>query len=195
LVGRALEEALQRAPGLRVERVVELVEVDLRDGPVGVDDPAVGDRVVRVRRELQVHVAVGQAGLRELADLGAGSLTEGSVVAVDRELDLGMAVVGDLDPLHRADGHAAHLHGVALDELAGIQEARLDPVAAGDSAAEQDQAHEHDRSDQRADGGNASDSAQRSQLPLTPLASPAPRPPNDEAPKPGTELNRELLQS
>src|SRR4029450_11923810 len=61
---------------------------------------------------------------------------------------------------------------------------------------EEDQANEHDGSDQRADGGDASDSAQRSHLTPTPLATaPAPRPPIDEARKPGTELNRELLHS
>jgi hypothetical protein len=52
------------------------------------------------------------------------------VVAVDRHGDLGGAVVRDLDALHGADGHAAHLHGIALHELAGVQEARLDGVAA-----------------------------------------------------------------
>ena len=41
--GRALEEALEGAPGLRVERVEELVEVDLGDGLVGVDQAAVRD--------------------------------------------------------------------------------------------------------------------------------------------------------
>ena len=100
--------------------------------------PPSGISSVRVRRQLQVDVAVREAGLRELADLGARAAPQRRVIVVDRELDLGVAVVGDLDALDRADRHAAHLDGVALHELTGVQEARLDLVAAP-AAAEEDE--------------------------------------------------------
>jgi hypothetical protein len=98
------------------------------------------------------------------------------VVAVDRQLDLGLAVVGDPDALDGPHRDAADLDGVALHELAGVEEVGLDLVAADAAAPEQDQADKHDRSDHRADGGHASDSAQRSQLPLLLSHSPSPSP-------------------
>ena len=93
------------------------------------------------------------------------------------ELDLRLAVVGDLDALHRADRDAAHLHRVALHQLTGVQEARLDLVAARAAAAEEDQGDQHHGSDQRANSGYASDSAQRSHLlPYSSRTSPGPPP-------------------
>jgi len=110
----------------------------------------------------------------------------GAVIGNDREGDLGVAVIRDLDALHGADRDTADLYRVALDELAGVQEAGMDPVAAPDASVEQDQGYKHDRSDDRTDGGDASDSAQRSHLPLLlshqpqPLALPMARLPSRE---------------
>ena len=103
---------------------------------------------------------------------------------------------GDLDALHRPHGHAAHLHGVALHQLTGVQEARLDLVAAGAAAAEEDQGDQYQGSDQRTDGSYASDSAQRSHLhPCSSRTVPAPSPSHlANLPKPESELSRELLQ-
>ena len=67
-------------------------------------------------------------------------------------------------PLTDPTGDAAHLDRVALHQLTGVQEARLDLVAAGTAAAEEDQGDQHHGSDQRTDGSYASDSAQRSHL-------------------------------
>ena len=65
------------------------------------DQPAVGDRLLRLAgRQLQVDVAVGHARQRCDADRGLRCRARsGARLVVDLELDLGRAVVGELDRL------------------------------------------------------------------------------------------------
>jgi hypothetical protein len=128
--------------------------LDLSLRLVDADAAAVRDLARPVGRHRQVHVAVGDAGLRELADLRPGALAQRRVRVVDRELDLGLAVVGDLDALDRADRDTTRLDRVPPHELAGVDEARLDAVAAG--ASEQDEGEQGHRGDHRADCRNPS---------------------------------------
>jgi hypothetical protein len=97
------------------------------------------------RRQAQLDVAVRDARLRCLADLGLRALRERRVALLDAEADLGAAVVGDRDLLDRAGGHAADDDGVALDELAGVLEHRPHLVAR--AAAEEDDRDEDDRAE------------------------------------------------
>jgi hypothetical protein len=117
--------------GLGVEGVEDLVEVDRGLRAVGAERPAVVDVRLVGAAQLQVDVAVGHARQRGLADDRARPAAQG-VVAVggDRQRDLGEAVVGQRDVVDRADGLAGDLHLVALDELTGRDEARVDRVAA-----------------------------------------------------------------
>ncbi len=71
-------------------------------------------------------------------------------------------------------GTPADLHRVALHELAGVGEARLDRVGVA-ARAEQDDRDEGDGSDNRTKCGHASDPADRSHLPRSPPARPVPR--------------------
>ena len=130
LAGRAVDHALQRLARLGVERVEELVEVDRGGRRVLLDDALVGDLLGALRRQAEVDVAVGDAGERGLADGGEGAVAQRRVVLVDLHRDLGLAVVGEVDVGDLADGRAADLHEVALDELGGVLEAGLDRVAA-----------------------------------------------------------------
>ena len=59
--------------------------------------------------------------------------------------DLGLAVGREVDLLDGADGRAARLHEVALHELGGVLEARLDRVAAAGGLQQEDRDHDgHD---------------------------------------------------
>jgi hypothetical protein len=79
--------------------------------------------------QVQVDVAVGDAGQRALPHDGAGACAQRRVVLVDRDLDLRQAVVGEADVLDLPHLLAGDRDEVALDELAGVDEPRGDAVA------------------------------------------------------------------
>ena len=82
---------------------------------------------------------------------GLRALVERLEVRVHLHLDLGLAVVGQLDRGDLADRLAADLHLVAVDELAGGLEGRLDGVLV---APRQHQEPDEDRcGHDAADGG------------------------------------------
>jgi hypothetical protein len=70
------------------------------------------------------------------------------VVALHRDGDLGLVVVGEADLAHRADAPAADLHVVVLDQLAGVLEAQL--VGAPAVAPEEQDGDDGDGEDERA---------------------------------------------
>ena len=145
----ALDQALEVLAGGLVERVEDLVEVDRRGGRLLPDRAAVGDRPLARAREAQVDVAVGDAGEGGLADGGERALAQRGVLLVDAQGQLGLAVGREADVLDLAGRHAGDLHEVALDELRGVLEARLDLVAVAGPAQQQ---HRDDR-----DGGDKGD--------------------------------------
>jgi hypothetical protein len=135
-LGGALEEVLEAGAGALVEQVEDLVQLDGGRGLVGADRAAVVDLGAAGRAELQVDVAVGDAGQRRLLDHHLRAAPQRLVVRVaDPELDLRVPVLGHVDALDAADGDAAGLHLVALHDLAGVDELGRDRVAA--VAAEQ----------------------------------------------------------
>ena len=146
---QALDELLEVLAGGLVERVEDLVEVDGGGRAVLPDRAAVGDLGFLLAREAEVDVAVGDAGERGLADGGERALAQRRVLLVDAEGQLGLAVGGEADVLDLAGRHAGDLHEVALDELRGVLEARLDLVAVAGPAQQQ---HRDDR-----DGGHKGD--------------------------------------
>ncbi len=90
--GDGLLDALAR---LRVERVEDLVEVDGGRGVLGRQGPAVGDVGAVGAAELQVDVAVGDAGERGLADDRARPAAQRVIaVGVDVQRDPRLAVGG-----------------------------------------------------------------------------------------------------
>ena len=108
--------------------------------------PLVGDLLGALGRHAQVDVAVGDARQRGLADRGERAAAQRREVVVDLHRDLGLAVRREVDGLDRADGRAAGLDEVALHELGGVLEARLDLVAAAGRAQEEDRDHDgHDK--------------------------------------------------
>ena len=79
--------------------------------------------------QAQVDVAVGDARQRGLADGRVRALAQRLVAVVgDLQRHVGLAVVGEVDLLDRPDRPAGDLDVVALDELAGVLEPRVDLV-------------------------------------------------------------------
>ncbi len=130
LRGRALDHLLEVLAGGLVERVEDLVEVDRGRRRLLADDAAVGDLRGLGAGEPQVDVAVGDAGQRRLADRRLRAAPQRRVLLVDAERELGLPVGRQPDLLDRARADARDLHEVALDELRGVLELRLDRVAA-----------------------------------------------------------------
>ena len=92
---------------------------------------AVGDLLARRRAGRQLDEAVGDAGQADGADARDGAAAQRRQLVVgDVELEVGQAVVGELDLLDLADDAAADLDQAALDELAGVDEARVDACSA-----------------------------------------------------------------
>ena len=148
LRGEALDDVLQVAARLLVDRVEDLVEVDDRGRRGQVEAGAVVELLVGVGRERERDVAVGDARQRGEPDHGAGALAQRRVGLLDLDLDGCEVVVGELDRAHGADPPAADLHVVVLDELARRLEHERVLVAA--AAAEQQQvSREEDRQDER----------------------------------------------
>ena len=72
---------------------------------------------------------------------------------VDRDLDLGLGVLGEADLVDRADRLAADEHLVAGHELAaGLEE---QPVLVAAVAAEKDKDNQHDAGEQGSDPGGS----------------------------------------
>ena len=138
---RALDDLLQALAGLRVERVEQLVEVDRRRRLVGAQRVPVVELAVRVRPRRQRDVAVGDARQRRRADHGGRAVVQRREVVVDRDRDLRLVVVRQLDLAHRADAAAADLDVVVLDELPRVLEHQLVRVLA---AARQQDHRRHD---------------------------------------------------
>ena len=163
----AAEEALDRLARLLVEHAEERVDLDHGRGPVGRDHGAVLEHLLLAlrgvalagRRQMDLDEAVGDRRQRPGANHEARAGRQRRVVVPHLELDLGLAVVGDLEVGHLADLDAAELDQVALDQLSGVDEARLQRVAVA-AAPEQEQGHEHGRGDnrrhRRESGGSAS---------------------------------------
>jgi hypothetical protein len=148
LVAEAADDVLEALAGLRVERVEERVEVDRRGRVVRLDLAAVVDLLGVVRARLKRDVAVGDARQRRRADRRLRARVQRRVVVVELERHDRVGVLVQLDLGDRADLAAAHEDGVALDELAGVVEDRLDLVAV--AAAEHRERDERDRGYERA---------------------------------------------
>jgi hypothetical protein len=143
LARRPADHVAQALPGALVEQCEELVDVDGRRRVLRLDDSAVGDLGRARGGEREVHVAPGGARLRGLADRRRGAPAQRGHRFVEVHEHLGLAVVGQLDALDHPDLASRALHEVALDELAGAQEAALDAV--GVAAGEQHEEHAEGR--------------------------------------------------
>jgi hypothetical protein len=115
-----------------------VVEVDRRGRRVLPDDAAVGDLLGALGRHAEVDVAVGDAGEGGLADRRERAAAQRRVVVLDRDRDARLAVGGEVDVRDLAHGRAAGLDEVALDQLRGVLEVRLDRVAAAGPAEQRD---------------------------------------------------------
>jgi len=129
--------------GGRVERVEELVEVDGGGGEVLGEDAAVGDLRGALGRQGEVDVAVGDARQRRLADDRLRPVPQRRVVLVDGHHHLRLSVRREVDALDLADGLPRHLDEVALDQLRGVLEVRLDGVATATAAEQQEGSEDH----------------------------------------------------
>ena len=137
----ALDDVLEVGDRVRVERVEELVQVDLGDRLRPRHRPAVGDLLpaLALRRERQLDLAVGDPRQREGADLRGRPALERRVGLVDAEGDQGVAVVGQANVVDLADVGAPDRHHLAADELGGVREVGGDLVVGGVAAAGQDE--------------------------------------------------------
>ena len=86
--------------------------------------------------------------------VGRRALVQRREVVVDRDLDLGLVVVGQLDVADRADAAPADLHVVVLDELAGVLEAQA--VRGRVAVAQQHDGDDGDHGDEREERDAAS---------------------------------------
>ena len=140
------DDAGERLARRGVEGVEELVEVDGGGRRVLLDHAAVGDLLAALGRHAQVDVAVGDARQRGLADRGERAAAQRRVVVLELHRDLGLAVRREVDVLDGADRRAARLDEVALHQLGGVLEARLDLVVAAGGAQQEDRDHDgHDK--------------------------------------------------
>jgi hypothetical protein len=93
------------------------------------------DRVAVVERggvalaELQLDDVVGDGGTASACDDRAGSFAQRLVLVADGELRDGLTVVGQADVLDLADLLTRDGDEVAVDEVAGVDQARVDGVA------------------------------------------------------------------
>ena len=113
----ALDHALQVAPGLRVERVEQLVEVDRRRRLRDRDRRVVRQRPARVRAGRDRDIAVRDARQRRQADDRLRALAQRRVGLLDADPHRRLVVGGQLDRAHAADRAPADLHVVALHQL------------------------------------------------------------------------------
>jgi hypothetical protein len=151
-LGRAaLDDLLQALPSLWVERVEELVEVHRGGGLVGVDMAAVIDLGGVVRTRGQRYITARDPRERPHPDAGVGALMERVEVRIELHLDLGLAILGQLDRGHLPDRLAADLDLVAVHELPSGLEGRLDRVLV--APGEHQHPDEHGCSDDAAEGG------------------------------------------
>ena len=139
------------------------------------DDAAVGDLRAALRRHAEVDVAVGDAGEGGLADGRERAAAQRRVVVVDLHRDLRLAVGREVDVRDLADGRAAGLDEVALDELRGVLEVGLDRVAAARSAQQ-----EH-RGDDGHDNNGGHGRRSNDEIPREPHSSDSPKPWNETA--------------
>ncbi len=150
----ALDHALEVGDGVLVEGVEDLVEVDLGDGLGLVEGAALGDllALLGVGRDGQLDLAVGDAREGVGANGGGGPPLEGGELVLDRERDQGLAVLPQLDRLHRAGRDAADDHLVAGHELRGVLELAGDLIRLVTAAEKQDDRdHGRDERDQHDD--------------------------------------------
>jgi hypothetical protein len=135
--------------------VEELVEVDRR-GRVDFGDRLVVLELGRVvGPRLDRDVAVGDPGERGRADDRGAALVER---AVDRDVDLRLPVVGQLDVVDAADRGASDQNLVALDQLSARFKDQA--VVVGVAAAREEQDDDRDRDqDEGGDPGDAAEPA------------------------------------
>ena len=122
-----------------VSRSAALVDLRRVVGPGVQRDVAVGDR----RQGGHPHGRLGALVQRR------------EVLVVDRDLDVGLVVLGQLDVRDLADREAADLDLVALHELVGVLE--VDRVLGPAAGSEHEDADSQDRHDERSDGRGPSD--------------------------------------
>ncbi len=160
LRGRSLDQVLEPGPGRGVERVEQLVEVDLARRLRRRQVAAVGDPRRAGRPEAQIDVAVGDARQRDLADRRGRALAQRREVGIgDVERQLGLAVRRQLDVRDGPDARAGDLDQVAADDLAGVDEIGLDGVR---GAAAEDDDRDGDERDE--DGRNCGHPADRARV-------------------------------
>ena len=183
----APEDAAQRIAGPAVEGGEDLVEFDVGGGVLGAEHGAIGQLApVAGRGQSQIHVAAGRAGQAELADLGVSAAGQRRPVVVDRKLELGQAVVGQPLVDHRADLPPRDFDQPALHHLAGVLEARVDPVVGG--AAEHHEAEQrgggHDQGDREPSDHPVASRARRRRTARTPKMAATIRTSSTSAPRP-----------
>ncbi len=153
-VREPLDHSLEAAARRRVQCVEELVELDDRRRVVRVEHGAVVERRAEVRPRVDVDVAIGDPDQRLGADRGRRPAVKRRELVLDRDLHLGAAVRGQLDPGDAPGRRAADAHDVALDELARVVED--EPVGVRVLAPDEQEQHDRERDEQRDERWRAS---------------------------------------
>ena len=168
-VGEALDDVLERAARLRVERVEDLVEVDDRRRRVRGEHRAVVELGRVAGSHGQGDVAVGDARQRRQPDRRLGALAQRREGLLDLHGHRGLVVVGELDVGDRAHAAAADLDVVVAHELARVLEHER-VLVTGAAAEEQQPGEDRDGQDQREGGESA---AEAHSIPSGPCEAPA----------------------